>query len=135
MTSFIAFTLHVHWLVIIVPSSFDYQIALYNIGLAGPVGFDPTTTGSGGLRFFSKKQRPVLTGRRALSASLNLLIYETYRPQMIALFYKQLFISFFSSSGVLYSWLCKTISYIQSISSQMPLRDQSSNQKLNDFFV
>jgi hypothetical protein len=30
----------------------------YIIGLAGPVGFDPTTTGSGGLRFFSKETAP-----------------------------------------------------------------------------
>jgi hypothetical protein len=39
---------------------------------------------------------------------------------MIALFYKQLFISFFSSSDVLYSWLCKTISYIQPYQVRCP---------------
>jgi hypothetical protein len=51
--------------------------------LAGPVGFDPTTTGFGGLRsFFLKEQHPILTRRRALFACLNLLIYETYLPQM-----------------------------------------------------
>ncbi len=60
----------------------NIKMHLYPIGLAGPVGFDPTTTGSGGLRFFLKEQRPILTRRRAPSAGLNLLIYETYRPQM-----------------------------------------------------
>jgi hypothetical protein len=58
----------------------NIKLHLYLIGLAGPVGFDPTTTGSGGLRFFLKKQHPVLTRRRALSGCLSILIYETYRP-------------------------------------------------------
>jgi hypothetical protein len=35
--------------------SLNIKLHLYHIGLAGPAGFDPTTTGSGGLRFFSKR--------------------------------------------------------------------------------
>lgn len=59
------------------------------IHLAGPVGFDPTTTGFGGLctLFLLEKvvQHPVLTRRRALANSTLDLIYERLELQEITL--------------------------------------------------
>ncbi|MGH9954321.1 MAG: hypothetical protein ACRD39_01495, partial [Nitrososphaeraceae archaeon] len=61
MTSFIASRLHVGQLAIIITTT-TAAAYLYPIVLAGPVGFDPTTTGFGGLRsFFLKEQHPILT--------------------------------------------------------------------------
>ena len=53
----------------------------FGVGKAGPVGFDPTTTGSGGMcssLFFAKddEQHPVLTRRRALVTLTHKALYE-----------------------------------------------------------
>src|ERR671919_633351 len=60
----------------------NIKLHLSAIGLAGPAGFDPTTTGSGGLRFFSKGTAPCPDWATGPVWVLNLLIYETYRPQI-----------------------------------------------------
>jgi hypothetical protein len=93
----------------------NIKLQLYLIGLAGPVGFDPTTTGSGGLRFFLKEQRPILTRRRAPSAGLNLLIYETYRPQMTSYSLNSFSFSALAHPVYAYKGVCTIASFAMAI--------------------